>query len=160
MHIDDVCTAAWAAATWVSDPTNSPTASTTASDRAFNITDDGDTTQQTLADLIHQIFHIETGFQGTIISQFAKLNLDSVVDDVNEDILQPWADLLKKAGLDEGPGSPLSPFMEKELIKDCNLALSNGKAKEAFGWTVQRRELTVEGIRDVVGSYERMRWWP
>ena len=160
VHIDDVCTAAMAAAAWVSDAINAPTKSSTAADRAFNIADDGDTSQQALADLIHEIFNIETGFQGSLISQFAKMNLDSVVDDVNEDILQPWADLIKKKGLDAGQGSPLSPFMEKELIKDCDLALNNAKAKNVLGWQPRKPKLTAGGIREVVGSYERMRWWP
>ena len=160
VHITDVCTAAWAAAQWIASSGNTPKKSTTAADRAFNIVDDGDTSQQTLADLIHEIFAIETGFQGSLISQFAKLNLDSVVDDVNEDILQPWADLIKKKGLDEGQGSPLSPFMEKELIKDCDLALHNGKAKKELGWCLERGKLTAQGIREVIESYERMRWWP
>ncbi|KAL9125571.1 MAG: hypothetical protein Q9217_005236, partial [Psora testacea] len=160
VHVDDVCTAAWAAAAWVADAKNIPTKSTTAADRAFNIADDGDTSQQTLADLIHEIFNIETGFQGSLISQFAKLNLDSVVDDVNEDILQPWADLIKSKGLDGGQGSPLSPFMEKELIKDCDLALNNAKAKKELAWQVQKPELTADAIRQVIESYEKMRWWP
>ncbi|KAL9095771.1 MAG: hypothetical protein Q9163_006498 [Psora crenata] len=161
VHIDDVCTAAWAAAAWVADDgSHPPTGSTTAADRAFNIADDGDTSQQTLADLIHDIFHIETGFQGSLISQFAKLNLDSVVNDVNEEILQPWADLLKQKGLDGGQGSPLSPFMEKELIKDCNLALNNAKAKQELAWHVHRPRLTADAIREVIASYEKMRWWP
>ena len=160
VHITDVCTSAWAAAAWASSPANSPTKTTTAADRAFNIVDDGDLSQQTLADQFHDIFHIETGFQGSLISQFAKLNLDSVVDDVNEDILQPWADLLKKKGLEQGQGSPLSPFMEKELIKDCDLSLCNGKAKRVLGWELVEKRLTVEGIRGIIESYETVRWWP
>ena len=160
VHISDVCTAAWSLAAWVSFSSNLPTPTTTAADRAFNIVDNGDLTQQDLADQFHDIFHIETGFQGSLISQFAKLNLDSVVDDVNEDILQPWADLIKKKGLEQGQGSPLSPFMEKELIKDCDLSLDNAKAKRMLGWEPQRERLTVEAIRGIIESYERMRWWP
>ena len=160
VHIDDVCKSAWLAAQWVAKPANSPTKTTTAADRAFNIADDGDTSQQMLAELIADIFDIETGFQGSLISQFAKLNLDSVVDDVNEEILQPWADLIKKKGLDGGQGSPLSPFMEKELIKDSNLCLNNGKAKSVLGWTLEKPRLREEELRKTLDSYERMRWWP
>ena len=167
VHISDVCTAAWSLAAWVSASSssspssdNSPNPTTTAADRAFNLVDDGDLTQQDLADQFHEIFDIETGFQSSLISQFAKMNLDSVVDDVNEDILQPWADLIKKKGLEQGQGSPLSPFMEKELIKDCDLSLSNAKAKSVLGWEPERKKLTVEAIKGIIESYERMRWWP
>ena len=160
VHVSDVCKAAWQAARWVTDPSNKPTKDTKMADRAFNIVDDGDTSQHMLADLVADIFDIETGFQGSLISQFAKLNLDSVVDDVNEEILQPWADLLKKKGLEQGQGSPLSPFMEKELIKDCDLCLKNEKAKKVLRWQLDKPKLTTEEIRATLKSYETMKWWP
>lgn len=158
VHVLDVCTAAWTAAEW--STTHPTTPSSTLTDRAFNIVDDGDTSQETFASIVGAIFSIQTGFQGSIVSHFAKLNLDSVVDDVNEEILQPWADMVKKKGLDGGQGSPLTPFMEKELLKDHSLCLDGGKAREVLGWRVQRPRVTEEGIREVLESYERMRWWP
>ncbi|MDI1488256.1 MAG: hypothetical protein OHK93_007530 [Ramalina farinacea] len=162
VHIEDVCTAAWAAAQWASlHPTSSTsTQKQKMNDVAFNITDDGDLSQEKLASLFHTIFAIETGFQNTLINQFAKMNLDAVVGEVNEEILQPWADLLKAKGLNAGQGSPLSPFMEKELIKDCDLSLNNGKAKRELGWVVREREMTAEGIRGILRSYEGVGWWP
>lgn len=86
--------------------------------------------------------------------------MDHVVDEVNEEILQPWADLLKKKGLEAGQGSPLSPFMEKELLRDCDLSLCGKKAREVLGWQPERKGLTEAGIREIVASYERMGWWP
>ena len=160
LHVDDVCNAAWLAAQWATKPSTKLAKDTTMADRAFNIVDNGDTSQQTLAELMANIFNIETGFQGTLISQFAKLNLDSVVDDVNEEILQPWADLIKEKGLDQGQGSPLSPFMEKELIKDCNLCLNNEKAQNVLGWKLGKPKLTDGELRRTIESYEKMKWWP
>ena len=162
VHVDDVCRAAWAAATWSrSNPPNSSSSSEDLlSDRAFNIVDGGDTSQQTLADIFKTIFGIKTGFQNTLISKFAKMNLDQVVDDVNEEILQPWADLLKQKGLGKGQGSPLSPFMEKELLRDCDLALNNDKAAKVLGWKVEKPKVTEEELRGVLASYERVGWWP
>ena len=158
VHVSDVCTAAWKAAEWCA--ANPATAHSKKEDRAFNLVDDGDTRQETLSTIVSKLFNIETGFQGSIVSQFAKLHLDSVVDDVNEEILQPWADMLKSKGLDGGQGSPLTPFMEKELLKDHNLCLDNKKAKETLGWTIARPKLTEEGVREILTSYEKMKWWP
>ena len=45
------------------------------------------TAQGTMAALVHEIFGIPTGFQGLLISNFARLNLDHVVDDVNDEVL-------------------------------------------------------------------------
>ena len=158
VHVLDVCNAAWKAAQWCA--ANPPTPQSTMADRAFNIVDMGDTKQETLSTIVSKIFNIETGFQGSIVSQFAKLNLDNVVDDVNEDILQPWADMLKTKGLDAGQGSPLTPFMEKELLKDHSLCLDGKKARETLAWTVERDRLTEVRVKEILESYERMRWWP
>ena len=158
VHVSDVCDVSWKAAEWCAK--NKPTATSSMADRAFNIVDLGDTRQETLSTVVAKIFSIPTGFQGSFVSQFAKLNLDSVVDDVNDEILQPWADMIKRKGLDSGQGSPLTPFMEKELLKDHNLCLDGKKAREVLGWKVQRQGLTEEGVREILASWERMRWWP
>lgn len=155
VHVWDVCNAAWLAAAWC---TKNPYSATPL--RAFNITDQGDTSQGTLATIFGSIFGIPTGFQGTLISSFARFNLDSVVDDVNEEILQPWADLLKEKGIKDG--GPLSPFMEKELLKDSDLCLNATRAKTLLEWKCgEGREVLVEErVREVLESYDQMGWWP
>ena len=157
VHVLDVCTAAWLAAFYVSTP---PSQSLSHSERIFNVVDQGSTSQGQLATLIHQIFSIPTGFQNTLINAFAKFNLDSVVDDVNEDVLQPWADLLTKKGVVRQ--GPISPFLEKELLKDCDLCLDGRRAKQVLGWRIGegRESLNEEGLRAIVESYERIGWWP
>lgn len=155
VHVWDVCSAAWLAAGWCAKNPHSSTPL-----RAFNIVDKGDTSQGTLATLFGSIFGIPTGFQGTLISSFARFNLDSVVDDVNEEILQPWADLLKEKGIKDG--GPLSPFMEKELLKDSDLSLNAERARTLLGWGYGegREALVEERVREVLESYEKMGWWP
>ena len=86
-----------------------------------------------MSSLIHEVFDIPTGFQGTLISAFARLNLDRVVDDVNDETLDPWADLQTKAGIPQT--TPLSPFMEKELLKDTDLSLDGSAFKQETGFT-------------------------
>lgn len=126
VHVEDATAAAWTAAEWyVKQPAKKdPT--------VFNIVDHNDTSQGTQARIIADIFGIETGFSGTIISTFARLNLDSVVDDVNEDTMDPWADLLADAGI--ASSGPLSPFMEKELLKDTDLCLDGSAFEQATGY--------------------------
>ncbi|KAL8796695.1 MAG: hypothetical protein Q9195_001085 [Heterodermia aff. obscurata] len=158
VHVSDVCRAAWSAATWCADNPPVATSSALLSDRAFNIVDEGDTSQGTLATIFGSIFGIQTGFQGTLISSFARFNLDSVVDDVNEEILQPWADLLKENGIAES--GPLTPFMEKELLKDCDLSLNAAKAERVLGWTRSKPKLGEEEVKEVLDSYRKMNWWP
>lgn len=159
-HVEDVARACWAAAEWKASPTASgdTTAPTTngvgdSGDRIasvpitanykaqpmqtqpaiFNIVDSGNTNQATMASIIHDLFRIETGFQGTLINTFARLNLDYVVDDVNDETLDPWAELQIKAGIDAGSG-PLTPFMEKELLKDHDLSMDGSKFVRTVGF--------------------------
>ncbi|KAI4282793.1 MAG: hypothetical protein L6R38_002681 [Xanthoria sp. 2 TBL-2021] len=159
VHVEDVCAAAFHAATWCAS-TAADQEPAGLDKRTFNIVDQGDTSQGTLATIFSQIFDLKTGFQGSLISSFARFNMESVVDDVNEEILGPWADLLKENGITDS--GPLSPFMEKELLRDCDLCLDASRARKVLGWKVEdgREALTVEGVRSVLDSYRRMGWWP
>ncbi|KAI1872973.1 hypothetical protein JX265_004650 [Neoarthrinium moseri] len=157
-HIDDVTRALWDTAKWYDagkakwDPKEMGTTPT------FNVVDDGMTTQGAMADVIGEIFNIQTGFQGTIVSTFARLNLDSVVDDVNDEVLGPWADLLADAGITRA--GPLTPFMEKELLKDTDLSMDGSRLKSVVGFEYQKPKMTKELIEEVIESYKKMKWWP
>lgn len=159
-HIHDVVRALWAVANWYTSggkdkwdakAMGSPTPT-------FNVVDKGATTQGTMAEIIGQVFGIETGFQGQLISTFAKLNLDSVVDDVNDELLGPWADLLEEAGITR-PG-PLSPFMEKELLKDTDLSMDGSRLEEVVGFKYEKPQINKELVEEVIESYKKMKWWP
>ncbi|KAI9834720.1 MAG: hypothetical protein M1819_002805, partial [Sarea resinae] len=116
------------------------------------------TGQGTTASIIGPLFSIGTGFQGSLISAFARLNLDHVVDDLNEETLGPWAELLAAANITR-PG-PLSPFMEKELLKDTDLSLDGSRFESVTGFKYEKESMTKEEVESIVESYKRMGWWP
>lgn len=157
VHIHDAVRAIWSVADWYAKGK----ASWDAKDGAtpiFNVVDEGNTSQGTMAEIIGKIFKIETGFQGALISTFARLNLDSVVDDINDDVLDPWADLLEAAKITR-PG-PLSPFMEKELLRDTDLSLDGSRLKKVVGFTYEKPCITKEEVEKIIESYKRQNWWP
>ena len=171
VHVEDAARAFWTAALWRAD--NSRPVSPTLIRRAtltkgedgpdpsvpvFNIVDHNETSQGQLAKIVGEVFGIKTGFQGTIVSQFAKLNLESVVDDLNEDILDPWAELIEKAGITR-PG-PLTPFLEKELLKDSELSLDGSHFEQTTGFRFSHEKFTAESVRTMIASYKKMEWWP
>lgn len=160
VHIHDCVRALWAVADWyaVKGKPNWDEAAMGSKTPIFNVVDKGVTTQGVMADIIGEVFGIETGFQGQLVSTFAKLNLDSVVDDVNDELLGPWADLLAEAGITK-PG-PLTPFMEKELLKDTDLSMDGSRLEEVVGFTYEKPKITKELIEEVIESYKRMNWWP
>ncbi|TVY65518.1 hypothetical protein LSUE1_G009537 [Lachnellula suecica] len=159
VHISDVSRALFDIATWYSVK-NKPNWNVASMGKVpvFNIVDKGQTSQGTMADIIGQLFKIKTGFQGQLISTFARLNMDSVVDDVNDDLLGPWADLLEDAGITR-PG-PLTPFMEKELLKDTDLSMDGSRLETVLGFKYEKPKITKELIQEMIDSYIRIGWWP
>lgn len=159
VHITDVTRALWDIAEWfaVKKQPNWDV-KTMGKIPVFNIVDQGKTSQGTMADIIGQLFGIQTGFQGQLISTFARLNMDSVVDDVNDEVLGPWADLLEEAGITR-PG-PLTPFMEKELLKDTDLSMDGSRLEKVVGFTYEKPKITKELIQSMIDSYTRIGWWP
>ncbi|SPN96721.1 probable C-3 sterol dehydrogenase/3-beta-hydroxysteroid dehydrogenase and related dehydrogenases [Cephalotrichum gorgonifer] len=158
VHIDDVTRALWDVAVWYDSGKANWDSATMGPVPTFNIVDRGVTTQGTMADLVAEIFGIETGFQGQVISTFARLNMDSVVDDVNDELLGPWGTMLEEAGITR-PG-PLTPFMEKELLKDTDLSMDGSRFEEVVGFKYEKPALTKELLEEVIESYRRMNWWP
>ncbi|KAI9806867.1 MAG: hypothetical protein M1833_002525 [Piccolia ochrophora] len=157
VHVEDTARALWHAAEWYVQGKQGWEPSW-GKDPLFNVVDHGNTSQGTLEKIIGEIFSIPTGFQGQIISSFARLNLDHVVDDVNDEILGPWADLLAEANITR-PG-PLSPFMEKELLKDTDLSLDGSRFEKVTGFKYERAALTKDEVEKMLDSYKRMNWWP
>lgn len=138
IHVTDAARAAWLAAEWRAKndaiPPSAAAAVSPKEDRiVFNVVDRGQTTQGTMAGLIKEVFGIETGFQNALVNTFARLNLEHVVDDVNDDTLDDWADLQEAAGI-KGNGGPLSPFMEKEILRDADLSLDGTRFETVVGF--------------------------
>ncbi|KAF8469667.1 hypothetical protein BDZ91DRAFT_792434 [Kalaharituber pfeilii] len=104
------------------------------------------------------IFNIKTGFHGTIVSQFAKLNLGSAVDEENDELLQPWGDLLNDYGITR-PG-PITPYLEGDTVKDKDFCLDGSRFKEVTGFEYKVPVVTEKVLRDIIDSYRRMNWWP
>lgn len=158
VHIDDLTRALWAVAAWYDSGKPNWDDKAMGAVPTFNIVDKGVTTQGTVADLVADIFNIETGFQGQIVSTFARLNMDSVVDDINDELLGPWGTMLEEAGITR-PG-PLTPFMEKELLKDTDLSMDGGRFESVVGFTYEKPAVTKELLEEVIESYKRLNWWP
>ncbi|KAI9745117.1 MAG: hypothetical protein M1818_001395 [Claussenomyces sp. TS43310] len=158
VHVLDACRALWQAAEWYAHGKKGWDSKAYGTTPIFNLVDKGNTSLGTISDLIGSIFGIETGFQGTLISAFARLNLDSVIDDINDETLQPWADLLEDANITR-PG-PITPFAEREFLWDMDLSLDGSRFEKVVGFTHQYPKLTKEELEKMIESYKRMNWWP
>lgn len=158
VHIEDVARALWAMAAWYDSGKPNWDAEAMGDMPIFNVVDKGATSQGTIAEIISELFGIKTTFQGQLLSNLARLNMDNVVDDINEDVLDPWGDMLREAGITKT--IPLSPFMEKELLKDTDLSMDGGRLEEVVGFKYEKPVVTKELVQEVIESYKKMNWWP
>ncbi|RKF74341.1 putative nad dependent epimerase dehydratase family protein [Golovinomyces cichoracearum] len=158
-HVKDVSRALWAMADWYAvqgrprwnEEKMGPIP-------IFNIVDKGNTNQGKIVEILANIFQIKTGFQGTIASNFARMNIGSVVDDINQKVLGPWAKLLEDAGITRPV--PITPFFEKELLNDEDLCMDGSRLEEVVGFTYEYPQITQELLQSTINSYIRMGWWP
>jgi len=81
-----------------------------------------------------------------------------VVDDLNDETLDPWAELQAEAGTKTT--APLGPYVERELLKDNDLSMDGSALIQTVGFEYKHPKLTKEEVEDVIESYRRLNWWP
>lgn len=68
-----------------------------------------------------------------------------IVEEINDKHMAPWAEICLR---DNTENTPLTPFMDGELIQNCHLNLSNDKLKET-GYRLKVPILTQEAVEEV-----------
>ncbi|KAI8617184.1 hypothetical protein BC830DRAFT_1254846 [Chytriomyces sp. MP71] len=123
----------------------------------YNLCDKSESDQGSINEVIQSIFGIETGFQGTIISQFAKLNLESITEDVNEKHLEPWAQLCKEGGI---LSTPLTPYLDKELLRDNAINMDGSLIEKTLGFVYEVPKFSEVKVRETIKDFEEIGVWP
>lgn len=72
-------------------------------------------------------------------------DISSVVEQVNDKHLVPWAEACQKSNIDN---TPLSPYMGEELLYKKHLYLDNSKLKN-LGFEVTVPQVTRESLEEV-----------
>ncbi|KAK4053472.1 hypothetical protein OIV83_001639 [Microbotryomycetes sp. JL201] len=124
----------------------------------FEVVDDGETTQGDLATLISQVIGVQCGFHHSVISSFAKMNIQDVLEDVNEKHMQGWSDLLTASNPPVSPTTPLSPYTPVDLLQPYPLTFSSRKLKQ-IGWKPQHR-LDAKSLHDTIKGFKAEGIWP
>lgn len=68
-----------------------------------------------------------------------------IVEEINDKHMAPWAEICSR---DHTENTPLTPFMDAELIQHCHLNVSNDKLKST-GYRLKRPIFTQENIEEV-----------
>lgn len=144
VHVSDVCRAVW-------HLTNHGD-----SGDVFNLADKGNTTQGTISNFVSEIFGIRHSYFGTVMSNLARLNMTNTVEESNAKHLAPWSEACERDGIRT---TPLSPYLDQELLYDNHLCIDGSKI-EGTGFEYNFPELTVESLREVLDDYLKAGLFP
>jgi nucleoside-diphosphate-sugar epimerase len=144
VHVRDVARAIWHVAV------------NGAAGAVYNVADKGDTTQEKIADILAEVYGIKTGFVGSMMSNLAKLKMDSIVEDANDTHMQPWSELCKSHKI---LNTPLSPFIDQELLYNNALSV-DGSALEATGFVYEVPKISSDLIREQIKYFQDLKLFP
>ena len=83
--------------------------------------------------------------------------MDSVTEDINEKHLAPWAELLKKSDIRV---SPLSPYLDEELLYNNALSVNGSKIEKVTGFNYTVPNLTKQKLIEIIDSFKAQNFWP
>lgn len=122
----------------------------------YNVVDDGDTTQGSLNTVLESMFRIKTGFYGSIVSHLASFTLEELVEEANNGHMEPWMAMLKQHGI---AVTPLSPYLEPELLYDNPLAVDGSKLRD-LGFVCSCPRVTKELLEDSLDYWVSLGLFP
>ncbi|KAK3728621.1 hypothetical protein QZH41_011712, partial [Actinostola sp. cb2023] len=122
----------------------------------YNLCDKADSSQGSITSMVCEIFGIEHTYFGTVLSNLARLNMESTVEESNEKHLEPWSEACEKDGVH---ATPLSPYLDQELLYDKHLFVDGTKI-EKTGFSYQYPKPSVEALRQVVQDYASQGLFP
>ncbi|XP_045184005.2 uncharacterized protein LOC123542289 [Mercenaria mercenaria] len=144
VHVQDVCKAIW------------HLFSHGKSGEVYHCVDKGNTTQGQVSELVSQVFGISYEFLGSIKSNLARVNMTSVVEDINDKHMAPWAEACTRDGI---KNTPLNPFLDQELLYNKHTYLDGSKL-ENTGFTCDKPQLEVSYLQQVLDDYIKMGLFP
>lgn len=115
----------------------------------YNVVDSGETTQGVITELVSQLFDIKHGYFGSVLSNLAKLHMSGATEESNEKHLAPWSEACSR---DNVSNTPLSPYLDQELLYNRHLRLDGTKLR-TLGFDYHVPRLTLELLREVVQDY-------
>ncbi|XP_076629383.1 uncharacterized protein LOC143345809 [Colletes latitarsis] len=124
--------------------------------QTYNVVDEGDSTQGSISAIVSELFNINHDYWGTALSTLAKTDMSSVVEEVNDKHMGPWADACNK---DEVENSPLSPYIDQELLYNKHLYLDPRKLLNT-GFDYVYPKLTKDVLKEVLDDYVSMKIFP
>ncbi|KAI7896811.1 uncharacterized protein EV154DRAFT_434258 [Mucor mucedo] len=153
VHVEDVIRACWYLTEWYIDNNIAATGKVP----VFNLADKQETDQEAINVHLRDIFNLKTSYHGTIISAFAKLNLESVTESVNEKHLGPWAEIVRANGITV---TPLSPYLDLEILDSHALSVDGSKIERETGFKYSVPLVTKDKLLEIINEFKAIDVWP
>jgi len=145
VHVRDVCAALW----------HLLTAGNVG--EVYNLADQNQTNQGSIAQLLEKIFGIKTSFLGFLASKAAtSVAMKMVAEHANEKHLKPWSDLCKAGNI---VNTPLTPYLDEELLYNDAYSI-NGEKIKGTGFNYQYPNVTEELIRETIQYFVDLNFFP
>ncbi|XP_066994011.2 uncharacterized protein [Anabrus simplex] len=145
VHVVDLCRAIWFLA--LRDDTRG---------QIYHIVDQGDTTQGIVSSLVSDIFNINHDYWGTTLSKICKTDMETVVDEVNDKHMGPWAEACSRNGVEN---TPLTPYIDQELLYNKHLYLDGSKLLST-GFTFSVPQISRDKLKEILDDYVAMNLFP
>ncbi|XP_011502100.1 PREDICTED: uncharacterized protein LOC105365589 [Ceratosolen solmsi marchali] len=123
----------------------------------YNLVDEGNSTQGSISAIVSELFNINHDYWGTALSSLAKMDMNTVVEEINDKHMGPWAEACNKDGVEN---SPLSPYIDQELLHNQHLYLNPGKLSQSTDFSYKYQKMTKEALKEVLDDYVAMKIFP
>ncbi|KEI38676.1 uncharacterized protein L969DRAFT_87904 [Mixia osmundae IAM 14324] len=126
----------------------------------FNIVDQGATSQGHISAIVAKLVGVKSGFHGSLINQFAKLNMDAVLEDANQKHLECWPEMLATS---DPPISNayLTPYLAREQLLNEPIILNGDKLCKLLEFEYKHPRVTEQGLRDMLDAFRAQNnVWP
>jgi nucleoside-diphosphate-sugar epimerase len=145
VHVEDVCTAI------LELMQNGK-----ANKQIVNVVDDSRATQGLITDLLANIFDIKTDYWGIAMSNMTKVDMSGTIEEINDKHVVPWAEICQR---DQIFNTPLTPYLEEELLLHKHLSVDNTKLKE-LGYQLRHPVVTRELLEAIVDDFIECNQFP
>lgn len=145
VHVYDVASAIW-------ELGRNPTCE----NQTYNIVDESNSTQGSVSEILSNVFNIKYDYLGVVMSNITKIDMAGVIENINDKHMAPWAEVCQ---VDKISNTPLTPYMEEELLYHKHLHLDGNKLKST-GYILKYPTLSIDRIKEIIDDFANQGIFP
>lgn len=123
----------------------------------YNVVDENDTSQGKVNKILEVIYpKLKTGFHGTIMSNLARVQLEDLMENANDEHMEHWEAMLSRSHIVD---TPVNPYLEKELLYNTPCCIDGSKLK-AIGFECSCPVVTPELVKESIDYWKAQKLFP